>query len=143
MSYLSHNKRQKVCLRRVWIRLTTAYLLCAREVRQNNALALQFWCLSNALTLRVRALDASKSQRAWLFCLNSLAKVNTQLLIYNFLSEQDIGSFFCSFLKREYKSEWPAELYTQKPIVTSSFGGYSNLNWVRMSGPKFQPPPYN
>ena len=31
MSYLSHNKRQKVCIRRVWIRLTTAYLLCARE----------------------------------------------------------------------------------------------------------------
>ena len=64
MSYLSHNQRQKVCLRRVWIRLTTAYLLCTREFRQNNALALQFWCLSNALTLRVRALDASKSQRA-------------------------------------------------------------------------------
>ena len=57
-------KDKKVCLRRVWIRLTTAYLLCAREFRQNNALALQFWCLSNALTLRVRALDASKSQRA-------------------------------------------------------------------------------
>ena len=55
---------QKVCFRRVWIRLTTAYLLCAREFRQNNALALQFWCLSNALTLRVRALDASKSQHA-------------------------------------------------------------------------------
>ena len=64
ISYLSHNKRQKVCLRCVWIRLTTAYLLCAREFRQNNALALQFWCLFNALTLRVRALDASKSQRA-------------------------------------------------------------------------------
>ena len=57
-------KDKKVCLRRVWIRLTTAYLLCAREFRQNNALALQFWCLSNALTLRVCALDASKSQRA-------------------------------------------------------------------------------
>ena len=64
MSYLSHNKRQNVCLRRVWIRLTTAYLLCAWEFRQNNALALQFWCLSSALTLRVRAPDASKSQRA-------------------------------------------------------------------------------
>ena len=57
-------KEKKVCLCRVWIRLTTAYLLCAREFRQNNALALQFWCLSSALTLRVRALDASKSQRA-------------------------------------------------------------------------------
>ena len=53
-----------VCLRRVWIRLTTANLLCAREFRHNNTLVLQFWCLSNALTLRVRALDASKSQRA-------------------------------------------------------------------------------
>ena len=57
-------KDKKVCLRCVWIRLTTAYLLCAREFRQNNALAFQFWCLSNALTLRVCALDASKSQRA-------------------------------------------------------------------------------
>ena len=56
-------KNKKVCLRNVWIRSTTAYLLCAREFRQNNALALQFRCLSNALTLRVRALDASKSQR--------------------------------------------------------------------------------
>ena len=63
MSCLSHNKKQKVCLRRVWIRLTTAYLLYAREFRQNNALALQFWCLANALTLRFRALDASKFQR--------------------------------------------------------------------------------
>ena len=61
MSYLSH-KNKKVCLRCVWIRLTTVSLLCAREFRENNALALQFWCLSNALTLRVRALDASKSQ---------------------------------------------------------------------------------
>ena len=63
MSYLSHNKRQKSLLTSVWIKLITAYLVCAREFRQNNALALQFWCLSNALTLRVRALDASKSQR--------------------------------------------------------------------------------
>ena len=57
-------KDKKVCLGHAWIRLTTAYLLCAREFRQNNALALQFWCLSNALTLRVCALDTSKSQRA-------------------------------------------------------------------------------
>ena len=64
MSYLSHVKDKKVCLRRVWIRLKFAYLLCAREFRQNNALALQFWCLSNALTLRVCALDAPKSQHA-------------------------------------------------------------------------------
>ena len=45
-------KDKKVCLRRVWIRLTTTYLLCAREFRQNNALVLQFWCLSNALPRR-------------------------------------------------------------------------------------------
>ena len=34
MSCLSHIKyKKKVCLRCVWIRLTTAYLLCAREFR--------------------------------------------------------------------------------------------------------------
>ena len=78
-------KDKKLCLRRVWIRLTTAYLLCSRELWQNNALALQFWCLSNVLTLRVRALDLYQnlSKRA-LFCHSSLAKVNTQLLIYNY-----------------------------------------------------------
>ena len=66
LKYLIYHiiKDKKVCLRHVWIRLTTAYLLCAQEFRQNNARALRFWCLSNALTLRVRALDASKSQRA-------------------------------------------------------------------------------
>ena len=53
MSNLLHLKRQKVCLCRVWIRSITAYLLCARELWQNNALSLQFWCLFNALTLRV------------------------------------------------------------------------------------------
>ena len=47
MPYLSHNKRQKVCLHHVWIRLITTYLLCAQEFRQNNAFAVQFWCLSN------------------------------------------------------------------------------------------------
>ena len=46
----------------VWIRLITVYLLCAWELRQNNALLLQFWCLSSALTLWICALDASKSQ---------------------------------------------------------------------------------
>ena len=66
MSYLLLIKDKKVCLRCLWIRLTSAYryLLCAREFRQNDALVLQFWCLSNALTLWVRALDASKSQCA-------------------------------------------------------------------------------
>ena len=48
---------------RVWIRLITAYVLYAGELWQNDSLALQFLCLSNALTLRVRTLDASKSQR--------------------------------------------------------------------------------
>ena len=67
-------KYKKVCLRCVWIRLTTAYLLCSREFRQNNALALQFWCLSNALTLRVHALDASKSQRMCIILLKFTCK---------------------------------------------------------------------
>ena len=48
MSYSSH-KDWKVCLCCVWIRLITAYLLYTRELWQNNALVLQFWCLSNAL----------------------------------------------------------------------------------------------
>ena len=56
-------KDRKVCLCCVWIRLTTVYLLCAQKFRQNNALALQFWCLSNALTLQICAFDESKSQR--------------------------------------------------------------------------------
>ena len=76
-------KDKKVCLRCVWIRLTTAYLLCAREFWQNNALVLQFWCLSNALTLRVRALEASKSQRACIILSKFTRKSNTQLLICN------------------------------------------------------------
>ena len=69
-------KDKKVCLRRVWIRLTTAYLLCAQEFRQKNAHALQFWCLSNALTLRVHALDASKSQRACIILFKFTRKSN-------------------------------------------------------------------
>ena len=55
-------KDKKVCLRRVWIRLTTACLLCAREFRQNNALALQFWCLSNAFTRPVASLTVLGGQ---------------------------------------------------------------------------------
>ena len=58
------------------------YVLSAQEFGQNNSLALQFRCLSSALTLQVCALDASKSQHAALCCLNSLSKVNSQLLIY-------------------------------------------------------------
>ena len=60
----------------------TAYLLYARELWQNNALALQCWCLSNALTLRFRPHNVAKSQRACIICHHSLTKVNTQLLIY-------------------------------------------------------------
>ena len=104
MSYFSHNKRQKVCLRRVWIRLTSAYLLCARESRQNNALALQFWCLSNALTLRVRALEHQNLSACALFCLNSLAKVNTQLLIYNSSKKQFLYSKLYPTLRMEVTS---------------------------------------
>ena len=63
-SIFTYKWQKKFCLRRVWIRSTTVHLLCAQEFKQNNALALQFWYLSNALTLRVRALDALKSQRA-------------------------------------------------------------------------------
>ena len=84
MSYLSHNKRQKkVCLCRVWIRLTTAYLLCAREFRQNNVLRFNFdACPMHSPFGFVHLTHQNLSARA-LFCLNSLAKVNTQLLIYN------------------------------------------------------------
>ena len=71
-------KDKKVCLHRVWIRLTTAYLPCAREFTQNNALALQFWCLSKGW---VHLMHQNLSTHV-LFCPNSLAKVNTQLLIY-------------------------------------------------------------
>ena len=66
MSWLSHLKKNKKQNRfaygLVWIRLITAYLVFAQELWHNNALALQFRCLSNALTLQVRALDVSKSQ---------------------------------------------------------------------------------
>ena len=64
MSHLSHIKMIKsffLCC--IWIRLITAFLLYARELWKNNAWALRFWCLSNALTLQVRALDASKTWR--------------------------------------------------------------------------------
>ena len=99
-------KDKKVCLRRVWIRLTTAYLLCAREFRQNNALALQFWCLSNALTLQVRALDASKSQRACIILSKFTRKVNTQLLIYKY------GNFHCLFIFIKFSLVYQPMCYT-------------------------------
>ena len=62
------------------------------------------------------------------------------------LSEQDIGSFFYSFLKREYKSDSDLQNYARRKGLlwqAHSGGRYSNLGWVRKSGPKFQPPPYN
>ena len=58
--YLTTSKNFILC--HLWIRLITVYLLCAQEFRQNNALALQFWCLSLAFILWVCAFDASKSQ---------------------------------------------------------------------------------
>ena len=82
MFYISHNKRQKVCLCPVWIWLITAYLLCAREFRQNNALMLQFWCLPMHSPFRFVHLTHQNLSARALFCLNSLAKVNMQLLIY-------------------------------------------------------------
>ena len=61
MPYSSNLKKQEVYICHVWISLLTVYLLCAWELWQNNALSLQFWCLSNALTLPLCAHDASKS----------------------------------------------------------------------------------
>ena len=63
------------------------------------------------------------------------------------LSEQDIGSFFYSFLKREYKSDSDLQNYTRRkePIMTSSFGGGGVLKFELGTevSPTFQPPPYN
>ena len=87
MSYISHKKDWKVIFCRVGIRFITAYLLSAQEFWQNHALALQFWCLSSALTLQVirylHLMHQNLSARA-LVCLNSLAKVNRYLLIYDY-----------------------------------------------------------
>ena len=72
------------------------YVLCAWEFRQNNAHSLEFWCLSSALTLWVCAFDASKSQCACIILSKSLAKVNKQLLIYNyFLIQSRSGQKIC------------------------------------------------
>ena len=54
------------------------------------------------------------------------------------LSEQDIGSFFYSFLKREYKSDSDLQNYTrspQRPIMTSSFPGGGTQIWVGYGSP--------
>ena len=72
-----------MCSCRVWIRLITAYLLYARELWQNNALSLQFWCLSNALTLWVCALDASKFQCMCIILSQFSRKSKYAVIIYN------------------------------------------------------------
>ena len=54
-------KKDKKCVHVVY---ELDYLLCAWELWQNNALLLQFWCLTNALTPPVCAFDTSKSQLA-------------------------------------------------------------------------------
>ena len=93
MSYLSHIN---VCLCCVWIRLhvITVYLLCAWELWQINSLALQFWYMSSALSLRVFAFDTSKSQCTYFVTTDS--QVNMQLLIYNYHTvgcsgKEDVG----------------------------------------------------
>ena len=122
-------KDKKVCLRRVWIRLTTAYLLCAREFRQNNVLTLQFWCLSNALTLRVRALNALKSQRACIIL--SLAKVNTQLLIYNSLTASLTCSNKISKKLKHILLFFPGFSYTAPRKKISNMASARNAHGVR------------
>ena len=48
---------------------------CARELWQNNALALQLWCLWNALTLQILAFSHQNFNTCALFCHGSSAKV--------------------------------------------------------------------
>ena len=71
------------CYMKIAKSLITTYLLCAWKLWQNNALLLLFWCLFNALTLWVCAFDTSNLSGHALFCYNSLAEVNTQLLTIN------------------------------------------------------------
>ena len=82
MSYLSHVKDKEVCLRRVWVRLTTAYLLCAWEFRQIMHLRFNFDTCPMHSPFGFMHLTHKNLTTGALFCLNSLAKVNTQLLIY-------------------------------------------------------------
>ena len=77
--FLSHRKRQKVCLCHVWIRLITMYLLYAWELWQSSALLLPFWCLPNALTLQ-----AHIKISVCIIYHESLAKVSMHLSIHNY-----------------------------------------------------------
>ena len=69
-------KDKKVCLRCVWIKLTTT-----RELWQNNALALKFWCVFNALTLWVCALNASKYQGAYII-LSQFTQIRSSIRVW-------------------------------------------------------------
>ena len=93
-----------------------AYLLYDRELWQSNTLSLQFWCLSNALILQVCAFDASKSHTHALFCHMALAKVSTQLLIYNsplnFNLAVDINSWFTEHINFGRKPNLTKCIYT-------------------------------
>ena len=83
MSNLSHNKRQKGLFTSCMIRLTTAYLLVLENL--DKIMHLRFnldACPMHSPSGFVHLTHQNLSARA-LFCLNSLAKVNTQLLIYN------------------------------------------------------------
>ena len=81
--------------------------ISARELWQNNALALQFWCLFNALTLQVRALDASKSQRA---CIIILSQLHLQLSKCAVINLWLLSSMTCNSLVL------PPPLLTDSPI---------------------------
>ena len=71
-----HNKRQ-FCLCRVLITLIIVYLLCARKLWRNNALTLQFWCLSNFSHPSDSCILGIKiSAHVHWICLFSLAKRN-------------------------------------------------------------------
>ena len=81
MSYLSHEccLGPTSCMNKI---NNCVFTLCLRIYRQNNALALQInACPMHSPFGFVNLTHQNLSARA-LFCLNSLAKVNTQLLIY-------------------------------------------------------------
>ena len=63
--------------------ITNCVFLCAREFRQNNALALHNCACPVHSPFGFVHLTHQNLSACALYCLNSLAKVNTQLLIYN------------------------------------------------------------
>ena len=100
MSYLSYmyiKDKKVVSVVYVWIRLrlTTAYLLCSQEFRQNKCTCASILMLLQCThpSPRSRALDVSYENLSQLFCLNSLAKVNTQLhvLICNYYCYESLN----------------------------------------------------